>query len=195
VVHFVHDLLKRFTRLHTLGRAIQAPFVMHLPNVPSPREPDVIFVDRDHLDRLRPPVRATSLEGPGDLVVEVVSPDSRKRDYEDKFHEYARGGVPEYWIIDIITREAHFYRLDAQGTYQPNAPDAQGIHRTPALPGFWLNVDWLWQDPLPEVDAVLQEIATTTVAQEQARHASDAYVRELLDELRRLGRLPDEGSE
>jgi Uma2 family endonuclease len=195
LVDFVHDLLKRCAALHDLGRAIQAPFVQHLSDIPSAREPDVLFVAREHLDRLTPPGRATSLEGPADLVVEVLSPDSVKRDYEDKFREYAWGGVPEYWIVDVTSRQARFFQLDAQGTYQPVAPDAQGVYRSRAVPGLWLREEWLWQDPLPDVERVVREIAGPAHAGDLAAQADDAYVRALLDELRRLGKLPENGGQ
>lgn len=39
-------------------------------------------------------------EVPPQLVVEIVSPESLKRDYRYKRSEYAALGIPEYWIID-----------------------------------------------------------------------------------------------
>lgn len=54
------------------------------------------FVASEHLDRLK----ETYLDGPADLVVGIVSPDSVGRDRGEKFYEYAQGGVPEYWLID-----------------------------------------------------------------------------------------------
>jgi len=35
-----------------------------------------------------------------EIVIEVVSPSSRKRDYEEKPEEYLRLGAKEYWIVD-----------------------------------------------------------------------------------------------
>ena len=189
VVTFLQHVLGRYVALHQLGKVILAPFVQHLPTVPSGREPDVIFVATDHLDRLL----ATSLEGPADLVVEVVSPDSTKRDRKEKYREYARGGVPEYWLVDLVARRARFFQLDTDGAHQPVAPDAEGIYHSRAVPNFWLRVAWLWQDPLPNVEQVLREIATAAAARDLAERASDEYVRALLDELRRLGKLSEPG--
>lgn len=45
-------------------------------------------------------MKETYLDGPADLVVGIVSPDSVGRDRGEKFYEYAQGGVPEYWLID-----------------------------------------------------------------------------------------------
>ena len=76
-----------------LGRVVSAPFQMKLKHG---REPDLLFVAAEHLSRLK----ETYLEGPADLVVEIVSPDSVGRDRGDKFYEYEAGGVPEYWLLD-----------------------------------------------------------------------------------------------
>jgi Uma2 family endonuclease len=194
VAFFLGRIIARFVELHRLGLVLPAPFQMHLPAVSSGREPDVLFIATSHLGRLQPPERPTHVEGPADLVIEVISPESIERDRARKLDEYARGGVPEYRIVDPDQRRADFYRLTGvPGTYRAVTSDAQGVYHTSALPGFWLRVDWLWQDSLPDVDQVVEEIATAAATQGQARRASDAYVREFLGELRRLGKLPDQG--
>jgi Uma2 family endonuclease len=158
---------------------------MKLPR--SGREPDVIFLAQAHRDRLKD----TYLDGPADLVVEVISPDSVTRDRAKKFAEYQQGGVAEYWLLDPDTQEAEFYQLDAQGTYQRVLPDAQGIYHSHAVPGFWLNAAWLWQSPEPSVDQVLQEIAGEAYARHLAAHADEAFARAFLAQLREQGKLPD----
>jgi Uma2 family endonuclease len=121
----------------------------------SGREPDLMFVATEHLAALR----GTFLEGPADLVVEIVSPESAGRDRGEKFYEYEAAGIPEYWLLDPQTRRAEFYQLGPAGQYQLIAPDSQGIYRSAVLPGLWLQVDWLWQQPLPRVLDVLKELA------------------------------------
>ena len=92
----------------------------------------------------------TAMIGAADICIEVVSRESRARDYGDKFNEYKTGGVREYWIIDPETRNADFYRLAASGDYELIAPDAESHHTTPLLPNFKLHVPILWQQPLPD---------------------------------------------
>jgi Uma2 family endonuclease len=93
------------------------------------------------------------LDGLADLVVEVVSvPESVERDRKVKFGEYQAGGVPEHWILDSESQQADFYQLDEQGAYQAAAPDVRGNYRSRALPGLWLDLAWLWQDPLPDAE-------------------------------------------
>jgi Uma2 family endonuclease len=85
------------------------------------------------------------------LVIEIVSPESVGRDRGEKFVEYEAGGVREYWLIDPDRQQAEFYQLDETGRYHLAAIDKDGRFHSTVLPNFWLQVDWLWQEPLPKV--------------------------------------------
>jgi Uma2 family endonuclease len=152
VAGFLSSVMRIFVEHHQLGLTLIAPFQMKLER--SSREPDLIFLARDHLDRLR----TTYLAGPADLAVEIISPESVGRDRGDKFYEYERAGIPEYWLLDPQARRAEFYQLDAADVYQLISLDQAGIYRSAVLPGFWLQVSWLWQQPLPRVLDVLREL-------------------------------------
>ncbi len=71
-------------------------------------QPDVLLVRPDGLARVK-----RSVEGPPDLVVEVLSPTSRRRDRGIKRTTYARFGVGEYWLVDLVSRSIEVYRLVA----------------------------------------------------------------------------------
>jgi len=144
-------ILRVFAETHDLGVVRSAPFQMKLERG---REPDILFVAREHLDRLL----ESRLDGPADVVVEITSPDSLLRDRGAKFAEYELGGVREYWLIDPERERVDFYRLDAEGYYERAPVDAEGAYHSKVVPGFWLKVEWLWQDPLPKVLDVLREM-------------------------------------
>ena len=169
IVKFLLITMSLYADVHTLGAVMEPPFQMKLAE--SGREPDVLFVAKEHLGRLH----ETYLDGPADLAVEVVSPESAGRDRGDKFYEYRAAGIPEYWLIDPQLEQAEFYQLDAEGRYQTVTLDADGIYHSRALPGFWLRVAWLWQDPPPDVVRTLLEIAP------------EAYGRYLREQLRQAG--------
>lgn len=142
-----------FVDAHKLGVVLTPPFQMKTGSDLPGREPDIIFVAREHLDRFR----ETYLDGPADLVVEIISRDSRARDRGDKFYEYEQGGVREYWLLDYLRRQAEFYQLGPDGIYRPVPIDADGIYHSAVLEGLWLRVEWLWQEPLPPLMNVLRE--------------------------------------
>lgn len=102
-------------------------------------------------------MQGTYLDGPADLVVEVVSPESRGRDRGDKFHEYEQGGVREYWLVDPAIKETEFYRRGADGAFYLVSIQEDGIFHSEVLPGFWLKVGWPWQTPQPTLLSVLKE--------------------------------------
>jgi len=151
---FLVSVLDAYAQQRDLGIVLDAPFQMKTgPELPG-REPDVLFIAKENLKRLK----ETHLEGPADLVVEIVSPESRLRDRGEKFAEYEMGGVKEYWIIDPDEKRADFYVLGSDDRYERRKPDEGGIYRSQVLPGFWLKVEWLWQEPLPPVLKVLREL-------------------------------------
>lgn len=61
--------------------------------------------------------KSAVLESPPLLIVEVVSPESIKRDYEQKPLEYANQGIPEYWIVDPLLNKVTVLWL-VEGHYQ-----------------------------------------------------------------------------
>jgi Uma2 family endonuclease len=148
VLGFLYKLLDTFVEERGLGTVLTAPFQMKLQNG---REPDLLFVSNDHLERLT----RTYLDGPADLAVEIISPESAGRDRGEKFYEYAQGGVREYWLLDPLTPWAEFYRLE-RGHYRLAFAGQSGVYEADVLPGFWLEVGWLWQEPLPKMLDVLR---------------------------------------
>ena len=153
LLSFLTTLLNLFAEEGRLGLAVAAPFKMK-PGESSPgRQPDVLYVATDRQGLFE----KQYLAGAADIAVEIISPQSRTRDSVEKFEEYQRGGVREYWLIDPLREEASFYRLDGNGHYQPIPVGKDGIFRSSALSGFWMRVAWLWQDPLPTVLSVLRE--------------------------------------
>ena len=152
LVLFLARLFAEFAEEHDAGRVLTAPFQMRLPNVRRGREPDLLFIAAANLARLE----HNFLDGPADLVVEVVSPESVLRDRGEKFAEYELEGVPEYWILEPAARRSDFFTRSADGRYERAHPDASGVYRSAALPGFWLDVNWLWQRPLPKLAEVLR---------------------------------------
>jgi Uma2 family endonuclease len=150
---FLYRILSTYVEERELGQVIYAPYVMKMAAITRGREPDLLFIQRDRLELLT----RNYLDGPADLAIEIVSPDSKRRDRKEKFAEYARAGVPEYWLIDPDQQTAEFYHLSEAGKYLRAALDAEGRYHSHVVTGFWLKVDWLWQTPLPPLLEVLRE--------------------------------------
>lgn len=87
------------------GRVYVAPTDVVFSDVDVVR-PDVLYVCEEHLA-----IRAdTFIRGAPDLVVEVGSASTRRRDLRDKLHLYERRGVQEYWFVDPELETVAVYR-------------------------------------------------------------------------------------
>ncbi len=119
-------------------------------------EPDLLFVSRER-EQI---IKEMEIDGPPDLVVEILSASTYRYDTGDKRAGYERSGVRELWLIDPYGIEGTemLVRDDASGTFVP-APFESGVYRSRALPGFYLRAEWLWPGgPFPDVLEVLREL-------------------------------------
>jgi len=116
--------------------------------------PDASFVASEHLDR----VKATRIEGPADLVVEITSPETAGRDWGIKMRNYEQAGVREYWLVNPIVEQVNVYVLGNDGKYTGIAPDERGAYHSVVLPGLFISPQWLWPGPdqKPDTRAALQ---------------------------------------
>lgn len=76
---------------------------------------------------------------PPDLVVEVVSPDSRRYDRETKRADYERCGVREYWVVDPLANEFVFLR-GKDGRFEVAEP-TEDRYASVAIDGFKLDLN------------------------------------------------------
>lgn len=147
---FLAQIVGLYVEVHGLGRIFIPPFAMKLERQRRGREPDLLFVStkRAHL------IKKSFLDGAADLAVEIVSPESVERDRKQKFAEYEQAGVKEYWLIDPESETAEFYELGADGHYRAALTEPDGIYRSKVINGFFLRTAWLWQTPLPTLEAL-----------------------------------------
>lgn len=144
-------VLDLFIEERGLGRLTINKMAYRLSGRSAP-EPDLGFVAANHLDR----IKHGYVEGPPDLAVEIVSPESADRDYEQKRRSYESAGVSEYWIIDPLENSATF--LVREGNSFVEHHPVEHIYKSRVLPGFELDVRWLQQRPLPATMAIVRRI-------------------------------------
>jgi Uma2 family endonuclease len=111
IVARFYELLTAWVRKHKLGKTGIAPLDMVLTNTRA-TQPDVVFISNERLDIIK-----TRLMDAADLVAEVISPNSRRRDRIDKRDLYEQHGVKEYWLIDPEALTVEVLHL-VQGEFQ-----------------------------------------------------------------------------
>ena len=128
-----------FAYQRDLGRVLSAPFDVVLSDT-DVVQPDLMFVSNERA-HIRTPAH---IRGAPDLVVEIISPSSERRDWRDKRALYARHGVKEYWLIDPINHIIWLMLLrrgvlEIVGTYGEGDTVSSS-----ALAGFSVKVDDLF---------------------------------------------------
>lgn len=95
-------------------------------------EPDLVF-----LSSARPPLpgNENSIDYAPDLLVEIISPSSRRNDRVRKMALYAPSGVPEYWIADRLERALTVNALQGD-RYVAVEPDDDGSINSPTFAGL-----------------------------------------------------------
>jgi len=140
------EAVKRlFLRLHAfaeerkLGTVEIAPLPVRLwPG--KIREPDIFFIAKEHEDRL-----GEQVCGVPDLVIEVISPGTRRIDRHEKPYEYAKAGVRELWLVDPEPKTVEVYLLKEEA-YEPVGKWGMGeTARSELLKGFEVPVDEIFR--------------------------------------------------
>jgi len=88
--------IRTWLEQHPVGRAFVAPLDVVFTNF-DVVEPDLLFVSTGRAADI---LTAKHVTGAPDLVVEIGSPSTRKRDETIKRQLYERCGVSEYWVVD-----------------------------------------------------------------------------------------------
>ena len=127
------EIIRHFLRTNPLGKVFAAPYdVVFSQEPPQVVEPDLVFVSKDRLSL----ITEKNLQGAPDLLVEILSEGTSRRDRREKHSLYERFGVPEYWIVDPDQNTVQVFRR----TGKRYAPAREfGINdrlETPLLPGL-----------------------------------------------------------
>ena len=151
VFGFLSTLLRAY--LDERGGAVVrgSRYPMRLDEHWSP-EPDLLVVrdERRHL------FTRTHLEGPADFVIEIASDSDPRLDVREKLPRYREAGIDEIWLVNPFENVVLAEVKEMSGYASQRL--AAGRLTSRVVPGFWIEVDRLWQDPLPSTFACLREI-------------------------------------
>ncbi len=136
----VGAVLKAFVKSGRLGRVVTESGLVTRRDPDTVRGPDVAYWSRERLPletevEVYPDVAA-------DLCVEVLSPDDRPRDVQQKLHEYFECGVRMVWVVDPEARTVTIYRTAQEGRLLWDDAIVSGED---VLPGFECSVRDLFE--------------------------------------------------
>jgi len=130
--------LQAFVEKNNLGIVQIAPLPVRLwPG--KIREPDIFFIGKEHSDRI-----GERVCGVPDLVVEVISSSTERTDRVEKFLEYAKAGIREYWLIDPEKKTVEVYSLRGGDYILVGKYSGSQVATSEMLPGFKLRASELF---------------------------------------------------
>ncbi len=126
-----------FLKKSRLGEVFIAPTDVVLSDF-DVVEPDLVFIASANLHL----ITENNIQGAPDLVVEVLSPSSRKTDEMIKRKLYQQYGVQEYWIVDPELQMVKIYRMTEHGYVRTaeRSSEKNEVLTTPLLPGMEINL-------------------------------------------------------
>jgi len=132
----LHYAIRSWLEAHPIGRVYYAPFDVVFSDF-DVVEPDLLYVSRE---RAAVALTPQHVRGVPELVVEIASKGTRKRDETVKRRLYERSGVTEYWVVDPANEVVRVYSRTAAGFARPveHSREAGDVLTTPLLPGFEL---------------------------------------------------------
>lgn len=130
----LHFLIRAWLEDHPIGRVFFAPVDVVVTEY-DVVEPDLLFMSLARAADILTPQHAT---GVPELVVEVASKSTRRRDATIKHRFYERAGVSEYWIVDPQCNGIRVFRREGDRFARPMelSLEAGDVLTTPLLPGL-----------------------------------------------------------
>jgi Uma2 family endonuclease len=110
------------------GKFFPGPVDVFFPGA-NPVIPDILIV----MPGSRTVVRKRGVEGPPDLVIEVLSPSNRGHDLVTKRALYSQAGVREYWIVDPAARSVEILTLHDETLIEATVAQGEDEIRSPLL--------------------------------------------------------------
>ena len=148
---FLMTLARAYLDAKQLGVVRGSRYPMRLDTKWSP-EPDLLVVRPGRRHLLGP----RRLEGPADLVIEIASDSDPGLDVREKLPRYRQAGIEEIWLVNPFEGTVRVETKVASG-YESRTLTA-GRLACAVIPGFWIEVPWLWQESLPSTMGCLREI-------------------------------------
>jgi Uma2 family endonuclease len=133
----LHHLISIYLDDRPIGEVWAAPLDTVLSNF-DVVEPDLIYVSRERSSILT----TQNIRGAPDLVIEILSPGTLRRDEGIKRRAYERFGISEYWIVDPDLNRVSVYRLDGERfeLIGQSSSEQNDTLQTPLMPGLAISV-------------------------------------------------------
>jgi len=136
--------LSRILSIHVfenkIGKLFASPIDVYFDNYNN-TQPDILFIKKERLFI----ITERGIEGAPDLIVEILSPSTFKRDKKEKFDLYMRFGVSEYWIVDPYYKSIEVFELENNNYKLAFEASESGMIQSKVLEGFSLEISTVFE--------------------------------------------------
>jgi Uma2 family endonuclease len=133
-------ILKTHVDENNLGKVLFSPIDVLLGPT-NVVQPDLLFIAKERLDI----ITERNIQGPPDLIVEVLSPSTEQTDRSDKLQLYARSKVPHYWIVDPTRHSIEAYALGEDAYTLEASASGTAAFKPSLFPEFALDLGRIWK--------------------------------------------------
>jgi len=144
IVSNLHLVIASWLESNRAGRVFLSPFDVVMSDV-DVVEPDLLFISAARVPEI---LTAQHVRGTPDLVIEVASKGTRKRDETIKRRLYEQKGVQEYWTIDPEIDVVRVYRREGVTFARAVelSRERSDVLQTPLLPGLDIPIERIFKD-------------------------------------------------
>jgi Uma2 family endonuclease len=123
--------LSSYLKIHPIGKVITAPLEVYFSRT-NLVQPDIVYISNERLNIIKP----EQIKGAPDLVIEVLSPSTEKRDRTVKLKMYAKFGVQEYWMAKEKTATVEIFRSQEGKLVSAARLGKSDVLTSPLFPGL-----------------------------------------------------------
>ena len=136
IIGELHYLIRAWLQGHPVGQVYLSPLDVVISRF-DVVEPDLLYMSNERAAQI---LTDANVQGVPELVIEVGSPSTRKRDETIKRRLYEKSGVSEYWVVDPELEVVRVFRAGTTGFAKPVelALEAGDVLTTPLLSGLEL---------------------------------------------------------
>jgi Uma2 family endonuclease len=142
ILRQLFNAINNFLQQHPLGEVLCAPMDVVLSNL-NVVQPDILFIATSNAAI----ITEKNIQGPPNLVIEILSESTRKTDEVVKRRLYARYGVQEYWVVDPELETVKIYRITGADYLRVSelSCEAHASLTTPLLPHFVIDLTQIFR--------------------------------------------------
>lgn len=137
IFSYFNSILRFYLEEKGIGKVYGSRFVMRLSPQWNP-EPDLMIITTENYKR----ISTTRIEGPADIVIEILSKATKEIDLTKKIPKYLEAGVKEVWVIDPMEKSIKILTAQKELVWIDSLSD--DYLKSEILLDLKFKVKWIW---------------------------------------------------